>query len=125
MRIMVVDDELDIEPLFQQKFRKEIKQGKINLEFALSAEAALNKLRHDDHPSIVMILSDINMPGMSGLDLLQVIKQEFAYIRVFLVTAYGDDQNRQLATDRGADDFINKPVNFEALKSKIFSLMTS
>ncbi len=125
MRIMVVDDELDIELLFQQKFRKEIKQGKITLEFALSAEAALDKLRHDDHPSIVMILSDINMPGMSGLDLLQVIKQEFTYIRVFLVTAYGDDQNRQLATDRGADDFINKPVNFEVLKDKIFGLMTS
>jgi len=122
---MVVDDELDIELLFQQKFRKEIKQGKITLEFALSAEAALDKLRHDDHPSIVMILSDINMPGMSGLDLLQVIKQEFTYIRVFLVTAYGDDQNRQLATDRGADDFINKPVNFEVLKDKIFGLMTS
>lgn len=123
MQIMVVDDELDIKLLFQQKFRKEIKQEKIHLEFALSAEAALEKLRQETPPSIVMILSDINMPGMSGLDLLQVIKRDFSYIRVFLVTAYGDDQSRQLASDRGADDFISKPVNFELLKEKIFKLM--
>ena len=120
MKIMIVDDEEDIQCLFKQKFRREIKEGKIEFCFALSAEAALNYLQNKE-ASVVLILSDINMPGMNGLELLKIIKDKFTGIKVFIITAYGDDQNYRTAIEYGADDYINKPVNFEELKAKIFS----
>ena len=125
MKVMVVDDEEDIQSLFKQKFRKEIKAGAIKFYFALSAEAALNYLETQDKASIVLILSDINMPGMNGLELLKLIKEKFPNLKVFMITAYGDDKNYQTAMDYGADGYIMKPVNFEELKEKIFTIWKS
>lgn len=125
MKVMVVDDEEDIQSLFKQKFRKEIKGGQIEFYFALSAEAALNYLETQDKASIVLILSDINMPGMNGLELLKLIKEKFPNLKVFMITAYGDDKNYQAAMDYGADGYIIKPVNFDELKEKIFTICRS
>lgn len=122
MKIMVVDDEEDIQLLFQQKFRKEIKAGKIEFHFSVSAEAAISYLQNQDQVSVVLILSDINMPGMNGLELLKIIKQSFPEIKVFMITAYSDEKNYAMAVNYGADDYISKPVNFDELKQKIFNL---
>ncbi len=123
MNILVVDDEKDIQPLFEQRFRKEIKTGEINFVFAYSGEEALNCLRNYLHEA-VLILSDINMPGMSGLELLDQIKKKNHKPPpvVMMITAYGDDENYRRAMDLGADDFLTKPVDFSALKTKIHSL---
>ena len=123
MKVLVVDDEKDIQPLFQQRFRREIKKGEIEMEFAFSGEEALSKLEQDEHKA-VLILSDINMPGMSGLDLLSEIKQK-PYTpppMVMMITAYADDDNRNKAMQLGADEFLTKPVDFKSLKEKIKSL---
>ena len=122
MKVMVVDDEEDIQSLFTQKFRKEIKAGQIHFYFALSAEAALDYLENHKEASIVLILSDINMPGMNGIELLRIIKEKFPDLKVFMITAYGDERNYQTAIAYGADDYITKPVNFESLKNKIINL---
>ncbi|MEG4572669.1 response regulator [Microcoleus sp. N3A4] len=122
MKVMVVDDEEDIQSLFTQKFRKEIKAGQIQFYFALSAEAALDYLENNKEASIVLILSDINMPGMNGIELLRIIKEKFPDLKVFMITAYGDERNYQTAIAYGADDYITKPVNFESLKNKIINL---
>lgn len=119
---MVVDDEEDIQILFKQRFRKEIKAGKIEFYFAISADAALNYLENQGEASVVLILSDINMPGMNGLELLKIIKQNYPSLKVFMITAYGDEQNYQTAMAYGADDYINKPLNFDTLKEKMFAL---
>ncbi len=120
MKILVVDDEKDIQPLFEQRFRKEIKRGEVDLEFAFSGEEALKYLKSLQHEA-VLILSDINMPGMSGLELLDQIKQKFVKPPpvVMMITAYGDSENYEKAMHLGADDFITKPVDFKALKDKI------
>jgi two-component system, chemotaxis family, chemotaxis protein CheY len=120
MNILVVDDEKDVQPLFQQKFRREIRSGDIALHFALSGDEALRYLQ--THPlQIVLVLSDINMPGMNGLDLLKNIRvtHKIPPPAVMMVTANGDDDNRRLSLQWGADDFLTKPVDFEALKEKI------
>jgi CheY-like chemotaxis protein len=106
--------------LFEQRFRKEIRSGKINFAFAISAEEALKYLREHNHEA-VLILSDINMPGMSGLELLRHIKQEFEMPPpvVMMVTAYGDEENYNQAMRLGADDFITKPIDFALLKQKL------
>lgn len=122
MKIIVVDDEEDIQSLFQQKFRKEIKAGQVEFIFFLSAETAIDYLQNEGQASVVLILSDINMPGMNGLELLKIIKQKFSDIKVFMITAYSDDANYQIAKANGADDYIRKPVDFKNLKEKVFSL---
>lgn len=122
MKVMVVDDEEDIQYLFTQKFRKEIKAGQIHFCFSLSAEAALEYLENHKEASIVLILSDINMPGMNGIELLRIIKEKFPDLKVFMITAYEDENNHQTAMAYGADDYITKPVNFEVLKNKIMNL---
>ena len=122
MKVMVVDDEEDIQSLFKQKFRKQIKSGQIEFHFSLSAEAALNYLENQEEASIVLILSDINMPGMNGLELLRILKDKFPDLKVFMITAYGDERNYQTAIAYGADDYITKPVNFDTLKNKILNL---
>lgn len=118
--ILVVDDEQDVRLLFEQRFRKEIREQVVRFAFAFSGEEALGYL--DAHPhEAVLILSDINMPGMSGLDLLRRIKsaeKEPAPV-VMMITAYGDDENYQTAMRLGADDFLTKPVDFMALKEKL------
>jgi two-component system chemotaxis response regulator CheY len=122
MKILVVDDEKDIQALFEQRFRKEIKAGEIEFAFAFSGEEAIDYMNQLDH-SAVLILSDINMPGMSGLELLKNIKQK--YFRpppvVMMITAYGDDENHNQAMKLGADDFLTKPIDFTALKERLKS----
>lgn len=122
MKIMVVDDEEDIQSLFEQKFRKEIRNGDIEIQFALSARAALKALQSQESNDIFLILSDINMPGMSGLELLKIVKESFASLKVFMITAYEDDENYRLAMKYGADDYLNKPIDFKQLKEKILNL---
>lgn len=120
MKVLVVDDETDVKTLFEQRFRKEIKNGEIDFAFANSGEEALEYMKGHDHEA-VLILSDINMPGMSGLQLLQHIKQKYETPPpvVMMITAYGDDENYQQAMRLGADDFLTKPVDFTALKEKL------
>lgn len=121
-RIMIVDDEKDMQDLFRQRFRKEIKQGEIEFSFAFSAEAALEYLNHYSNNYLMLIVTDINMPGMNGLELLKTIKQTFSHLKVIMMTAYGDEQNYQTAIDYGADGYIQKPIEFNDLKQKILNL---
>jgi two-component system chemotaxis response regulator CheY len=121
MKILVVDDEADVQPLFLQRFRKEIKNNEIEFTFALSGEEAL-KVLHNAHSEIVLILSDINMPGMSGLELLTHIRHDFDVPPppvVMMITAYGDEENHRHAMENGADDFLTKPLDFNLLKEKL------
>ena len=123
MKILVVDDEKDVQLLFQQRFRKEIRTGVLNFVFAFSGEEALNIMKTMEQEA-VLILSDINMPGMSGLDLLEKIRKDFEQPPplVMMVTAYGDEENRNTAKRLGADDFLTKPLDFALLKSKLTTL---
>jgi CheY-like chemotaxis protein len=123
IKILVVDDEKDIQPLFEQRFRKEIRAGEVSFEFAFSGEEALQYLEKYLHEA-VLILSDINMPGMSGLELLHRIKARHhdPPPLVMMISAYGDAENYKAAMDLGADGFISKPVDFPALKEKIKTL---
>lgn len=119
-KILIVDDERDIQTLFEQRFRKEIKNGELNFVFAFSGEEALNYMKDHDQEA-VLILSDINMPGMSGLELLKHIKEKYEKPPpvVMMITAYGDSENYNIAMQLGADDFLTKPVDFVALKEKL------
>lgn len=123
MKILVVDDEADVQPLFLQRFRKEIKSHEFEFDFALSGEDALEYLK-EKHSEIVLILSDINMPGMSGLELLSRIRHEYDTPppMVMMITAYGDDENRNQALSSGANDFLTKPLDFNLLKDKLKQL---
>ena len=120
MKILVVDDETDVQALFEQRFRKEIRSGDMQFDFAFSGEEALQYLNQHEQEA-VLILSDINMPGMSGLELLSQIKQK--YLKpppvVMMITAYGDEENFNNAKKLGADDFLTKPVDFSSLKEKL------
>ena len=120
MKILVVDDEKDVQVLFEQRFRKEIKIGEMKFIFAFSGEDALLYLNQHEHEA-VLILSDINMPGMSGLELLKHIKQKYSKPPpvVMMITAYGDAENFNTAKQLGADDFLTKPVDFALLKEKL------
>ena len=120
MKILVVDDEKDVQVLFEQRFRREIKTKEMEFVFAYSGEEALTYLNGHDHKA-VLILSDINMPGMSGLDLLKNIKEKFHTPppMVMMITAYGDKENYDTAMKLGADDFLTKPVDFPSLKVKL------
>jgi two-component system chemotaxis response regulator CheY len=124
MKILVVDDEADVQPLFIQRFRKEIKNGEFDFAFALSGEEALKYL-DKNHSEVILILSDINMPGMTGIELLSRIRH--AYEKpppvVMMITAYGDDENRQQAMQNGADEFLTKPLDFTLLKDKLLSFL--
>jgi len=120
MKILVVDDEADVQPLFLQRFRKEIKTGEVEFNFALSGEEALHFLE-EHHSQVILILSDINMPGMSGLELLRNIRQHYEKPPpvVMMITAYGDDENYQQSMQLGANDFLTKPLDFNNLKDKL------
>src|ERR1043165_7287803 len=120
MKILVVDDEGDMQMLFEQRFRKEIRNGEMQFVFAVSGEEALSYLTQHVHEA-VLILSDINMPGMSGLELLRHIKQKFAEPPpvVMMITAYGDAETYNQAMRLGADDFLTKPLDFTVLKGKL------
>ena len=124
MKILVVDDEQDVQMLFEQRFRKEIRNGEMAFAFANSGEEALRYLNMHEHEA-VLILSDINMPGMSGLDLLKTIKETHHEPPpvVMMITAYGDEENYRTAMKLGADDFLTKPLEFNVLKEKLKSLV--
>ena len=121
IKILVVDDEHDVELLFRQKFRKEIRSGQMEMFFAFSAEEALSFLKKSDTCYINLLLSDINMPGMSGLDLLKTTKEIFPALKVCMITAYDDEHNRNKANDLGAFSFITKPVDFDNLRQLIIN----
>jgi CheY-like chemotaxis protein len=114
--IIVVDDEPDVAELFRQRFRREARQGTYVMHFAASGEEALELLSGEIEPGVIVILSDINMPGMDGLQLLGEIKQRRPDLPVMMVTAYGDDERRDRARELGAFEFISKPVDFDFLK---------
>jgi CheY-like chemotaxis protein len=120
MKILVVDDEKDIQDLFLQRFRKEIREVEMEFAFAFSGEQALGYMEKHVHEA-VLILSDINMPGMSGLELLRQLKQKYAAPPpvVMMITAYGDDENYRQAMLLGADDFLTKPLDFNLLREKL------
>ncbi len=118
--ILVVDDETDVQILFQQRFRREIRNGECHFTFAHSADDALDYLKQ--HVSTInLVLSDINMPGKTGLELLQRIKEGFVKPPpvVMMITAYGDEENHKRAIQLGADDFFTKPLDFTQLKERI------
>ena len=120
--ILVVDDEPDVAELFRQRFRREVRQGTYAMHFAGSGEQALEKLVGGIEPTLIVILSDINMPGMDGLHLLNEIKQRRPDLPVMMVTAYGDDDRRRRANELGAFELITKPVDFEQLKAQLRQL---
>ena len=124
MQILVVDDEADVRDLFQQRFRREIRSGELQFSFAFSGEEALEFMRAH-HSEVLIILSDINMPGMSGLELLGHVKDEFEMppTTMMMITAYGDDQSHQQALQLGANDFLTKPLDFTVLKGKLMQLL--
>lgn len=124
MKILVVDDERDVRMLFEQRFRKEIRDGEMVFSFAFSGEEALNYLSNHESEA-VLILSDINMPGMNGLELLKEIKAAHREPppMVMMITAYGDAENYNTAMRLGADDFLTKPVDFSVLKDKLKAIV--
>ena len=119
IRVLVVDDEPDIEALFRQQFRREVREGRYLIDFALSGEAALDKLDGCVGQQIILLVSDINMPGMSRLDLLPEVKARRPDLPVFMISAYGDDERVKMALARGASKFITKPVDFPRLKQDV------
>lgn len=123
MKFLVVDDEPDVEMLFRQKFRKELKSGAVDMSFAFSGDQALEVLRSKTPPEVVYIFSDINMPGMSGLELLDKVKSEFPKIHVSMISAYGDDENYKNAIASGAKEFFTKPIDFDQLKAEVSRLI--
>ena len=120
--ILVVDDEPDVIDLFKRQFRRELRRGDVVLHFADSGEDALTKLKSGLEPEIMVILSDINMPGISGIDLLKTSKQLWPRLPVAMITAYGDDDSRRNALEAGATDFLTKPLDFAELKAKLTDL---
>lgn len=125
MKFLVVDDEKDVEMLFLQKFRKEIRSGAVELVFAFSGQEALDILNDANPPDVVYVFSDINMPGMSGLELLEIIKGDHPHIKVSMISAYGDDENYHKAIRSGAKEFFTKPIDFDSLKSEISNIINS
>ena len=108
VRVLVVDDEPDVEPLFRQQFRREVRDGLYRLDFALSGETALTMLDGHTGDEIILLVSDINMPGMSGLNLLPKVKERRPRLLVFMISAYGDADTVSAARERGADEFLTK-----------------
>ena len=123
--ILIVDDEPDVADLFRQRFRRETRAGTYVLHFAASGEEALDRLTGEIKPQLIVILSDINMPGMDGLELLRLIKERRPELPVMMVTAYGDDERRRRASELGAFEFVTKPVDFDLLKEQLRQLTSS
>ena len=117
--ILVVDDEPDVEILFRQQFRRDLRSGRFTMEFALSAEAALQRIDDADGISIILILSDINMPGMTGLELLPRARAARPNVPVIMITAYGDAETKRKALEGGAEALFTKPIDFGVLRGEI------
>ena len=122
IRALVVDDESDVQFLFTQKFRREVRRGALEFVFAESGEQALDKLREGEAADVVVVLSDINMPGMSGLELLAVVRDEFPDLEVYMVTAYDDGELKTTALAGGARGYLTKPIDFSSLKEEVFGI---
>jgi len=123
MKFLVVDDEKDVEILFMQKFRKEIRSGDLDMLFAFSGREAIDILESSKPPDVVYVFSDINMPGMTGLELLEFIKEKYPKISVSMISAYGDSENYNKAISSGAKGFFTKPIDFESLKEEVHELI--
>ena len=119
--ILVVDDEPDVEALFRQQFRRDIRDGRFTMDFAQSGNGALNLINDAAGESLILVLSDINMPGMTGLELLPKAKAARPDVPVIMITAYGDPDTRRKAMEGGADALLTKPIDFVALRSEIDS----
>jgi CheY-like chemotaxis protein len=118
--VLVVDDESDVEMLFRQQFRRDLRQGRFLMEFALSASVALDRVkRAPDDPDLILVLSDINMPGMTGLEFLPKVKALRPNVPIVMITAYGDEDTRRKALENGAALFMTKPIDFGALRLEI------
>lgn len=117
--ILVVDDEPDVEALFRQHFRRDLRDGRFAMEFAQSAPAALQCISNAGAASLILILSDINMPGMSGLELLPKAKAVRPDVPIIMITAYGDADTKRKALESGADALFTKPIDFGMLRSEI------
>jgi CheY-like chemotaxis protein len=118
-RILMVDDEPDAQELFRQNFRREIRKGVYAFDFALSGEAALEVMKGQEPPEVVLVLSDINMPGMSGIELLAKVRKTWPDVGVFMITAYGDTATETRARDLGAERFLTKPIDFDRLRQDL------
>jgi CheY-like chemotaxis protein len=119
MLILVVDDEPDVEGLFRQQFRRDLRSGRFTMEFAQSAPMALQRIADAVNQSLILILSDINMPGMSGLELLPKAKAMRPDVPIIMITAYGDAGTKRQALENGAEALLTKPIDFGALRSEI------
>ena len=119
--ILVVDDEPDVETLFRQQFRRDIRDGRFTMDFAQSGDSALKLISDAAGASLILILSDINMPGMTGLELLPKAKAARPDVPVIMITAYGDDSTRRKALEGGAEALLTKPIDFVALRGEIDS----
>jgi CheY-like chemotaxis protein len=117
--ILVVDDEPDVEHLFRQQFRRDLRSGRFTMEFAQSAHEALDRIAVVTDQSLILILSDINMPGMSGLELLPKAKAARPDVPIIMITAYGDAETKRKALERGAESLLTKPIDFVMLRSEI------
>jgi CheY-like chemotaxis protein len=117
--ILVVDDEPDVEQLFRQQFRRDLRSGRFTMEFAQSAKEALEVIAAAQDRSLILILSDINMPGMSGLDLLPKAKAARPDVPIIMITAYGDAETKRKALERGAESLLTKPIDFGTLRNEI------
>ena len=119
--ILVVDDEPDVEALFRQQFRRDLRANRFAMDFAQSAAAALTRIGDAGDESLILILSDINMPGMSGLDLLPKAKALRPDVPIIMITAYGDAETKRKALENGAEALLTKPIDFGALRNEIDS----
>ena len=119
--ILIVDDEADVEMLFRQQFRHDLRTGRFTMDFARSADSALQQINDTGGAPLVLILYDINMPGMSGLEMLPKAKAARPEVPVIMITAYGDDNTKQKALEGGAEGLLTKPIDFVALRSEIDS----
>jgi CheY-like chemotaxis protein len=117
--VLVVDDEPDVEALFRQQFRRDLKAERFKMEFVLSAPEALVRAAGIKEPSLILILSDINMPGMSGLEMLPRVRAERPEVPVIMITAYGDAETRRKAIERGAAGLLTKPIDFALVRQEI------
>lgn len=122
MKLLVVDDESDVQFLFQQKFRKELKRGEVQIHYAFDGHSALELIEEIENPESYLILSDINMPRMGGIELLKRIKERYPKLKVIMITAYGDEQNVDSAKKYGAEEYFIKPIEFDLLKEKLNTL---